>query len=274
MFYNVKTVEYPDSLQVRVYDRPVRVSKDIPEKKVSSDSLDIPDSFPERERTKEQIEHSLNESVNRSVKQVYALARANKWDYFVTLTINPKLLDSTDFDLVMSKINIWTNNLRKRYALNLKYLIVPELHKDRSKWHFHGLFANCGNIPFEFSGKVCVGKYIYDYVRKPYATKIYNLPLWKYGYSTATKIHDSGKSASYITKYITKEVSRGLPFRHRYLSSQNCDLPVEKIFNVDYDELQELLNLHMEKVDYVKNVKAPYQQVTYMEFNKNDPSRI
>lgn len=210
MNYNVKTIEYVDSVQVRTYKRPVTVSNKIQSSTAKTKHIPEP-----KERTQYQIERSIKSSVNRTVNQIYTISRANKWEYFITLTIDPKKLDNTDFNLVSEKLNIWTNNLKKRYAPDLKYIIVPELHKDKSKWHFHGLFANIGKMPLTFSGKVCVGKFVYDYVKKPFATKIYNIPLWKYGFSTATIIRDSSKASSYITKYITKDLSHILQNQHR-----------------------------------------------------------
>ena len=107
-------------------------------------------------------------------------------------------------------------------------------------------------------------------MRKPYATKIYNLPLWKYGFSTATKIRDSGKASSYITKYITKDLSRILQNHHRYLSSQNVERPIERTYNVDYQDLEKIVQNHLDRVDYISNVKVTEanQQITYMEFNR------
>lgn len=157
MNYNVKTIEYVDSVQVRTYKRPVTVSNKINLPQPKQKHISEP-----KERTQYQIEHSIKSSVNRTVNQIYTISRANKWEYFITLTIDPKKLDNTDFNLVSEKLNIWTNNLKKRYAPDLKYIIVPELHKDKSKWHFHGLFANIGKMPLTFSGKVCVGKFVYD----------------------------------------------------------------------------------------------------------------
>ena len=265
MIYNVKTIEYLESTHVRIYGRPIKIENKIkitePKKKTLEEK---------QERTKEQIQHSIKVSVNRTVNQVYAISRSNKWDYFITLTIDPKKLNNTDFNLISEKLNIWTNNLKKRYASDLKYIFVPELHKDKTKWHFHGLFSNMGNIPLVFSGKTCVGKFIYDYAKKPYATKIYNIPLWKYGFSTATKVRDTASASSYITKYITKDISRILQNQHRYLASQNVDRPVERVFNIDYEKLQEVITWHLETVDYMSNIQIPQasQEITYMEFNK------
>lgn len=265
MNYNVKTIEYVDSVQVRTYKRPVTVSNKINLPQPKQKHVSEP-----KERTRYQIEHSMKSSVNRTINQIYTISRANKWEYFVTLTINPKLLDNTDFNLVSEKLNIWTNNLKKRYAPDLKYIIVPELHKDKSKWHFHGLFANIGKMPLVFSGKVCVGKFVYDYAKKPFATKIYNLPLWKYGFSTATIIRDSSKASSYITKYITKDLSHILQNQHRYLASQNTDKPLERVFNIDYDELTRIYSKYLGQITYMSDVKLPGagQEIIYMELHK------
>ena len=265
MNYNVKTIEYVDSVQVRTYKRPVTVSNKINLPQPKQKHISEP-----KERTMYQIEHSIKSSVNRTVNQIYTISRANKWEYFITLTIDPKKLDNTDFNLVSEKLNIWTNNLKKRYAPDLKYIIVPELHKDKSKWHFHGLFANIGKMPLTFSGKVCVGKFVYDYVKKPFATKIYNIPLWKYGFSTATIIRDSSKASSYITKYITKDLSHILQNQHRYLASQNIDQPLERVFNIDYDELTRIYSKYLSHITYMSDVKIPGagQEIIYMELQK------
>lgn len=263
MNYNVKTIEYVDSVQVRTYKRPVTVSNKItfPEQKQISKS---------KERTQKQIEHSIESSVNRTINQIYMLSRANRWDYFITLTIDLQKLDSTDFNLISEKLNIWTNNLKKRYAPDLKYIIVPELHKDKRKWHFHGLFANIGKMSLDFSGKVCIGKYIYDYVQKPFATKIYNIPLWKYGFSTATVIRDPSRASSYITKYVTKDLCRVLPNQHRYLASQNVDKPIERVFNIAYEDLTRIYRKYLGQIAYMSKVKIPDagQEIIYMELSK------
>ena len=117
------------------------------------------------------------------------------------------------------------------------------------------------------------GKFIYDYVRKPYATKIYNIPLWKYGFSTATIIRDSGKASSYITKYITKDLSHILQNQHRYVASQNIKKPIEQVYNIDFPELERVYSRYLEQINYISDVKVPKagQEITYMEFNRKLP---
>ena len=273
MLYNLKTIEYIDSTHVRVYSRPIFSGGDL-NKFISDEKHTFLPYERKRttERTSEMVEHSERVSIGRTVNQIYAIVRSNVWEYFVTLTIDPKKLDNTDYIMIVQKLNYWANNLKKRYAPDLKYVFVPELHKDKRKWHFHGLFSNVGNIPFVFSGKTCVGKFVYDYAKKPFATKIYNLPLWKYGFSTATRVRDSKKASSYITKYLTKDLVKVLPNQNRYFASLNCDRPVEKVFYIEPEILKELIVKHYASINYISNIelKDATQKIYYMEFNKGE----
>ena len=126
MIYNVKTIEYLDSVQVRTYRKAVQTKPKITTAKQKINNR----KKAEYERTKKQIDHSIKSSVNRTVNQIYAISRSNRWEYFITLTIDPNKLDSTDFNLISEKLNIWTKNLKKRYAPDLKYILETELNKD------------------------------------------------------------------------------------------------------------------------------------------------
>lgn len=299
MIYNVKLIDYKDSVQLRVYKKSIVTNKNkgndknsaIEESEVRNFETVSDEEFEEllnscfcdnknkeefnlaseqvkkEEEAKEQ--HSLRVSTNRTINEIYAIARANTWEYFVTLTIDPKKLDRTDYNLVLDKIKIWVNNIKKRYAPNLKYLIVPELHKDKKSWHFHALFASIGNLPLEFSGKTCIGSTVFNYIDRPKADKIYNLPLWDYGFSTVTKIKSSKRTISYIGKYITKDVGYALKNRHRFLASHNLERAKETIYNVPFAALDEFIDKHKESVDYIKKVLTDNGEVLYMEFNKD-----
>ena len=126
------------------------------------------------------------------------------------------------------------------------------------------------NCLWIFQVNVCIGKYIYDYVQKPFATKIYNIPLWKYGFSTATVIRDPSRASSYITKYVTKDLCRVLPNQHRYLASQNVDKPIERVFNIAYEDLTRIYRKYLGQIAYMSKVKIPDagQEIIYMELSK------
>lgn len=43
-------------------------------------------------KSEKAIQHSINNSVSRSRQMVYNYSLSNEWDWFVTLTFDPKIL--------------------------------------------------------------------------------------------------------------------------------------------------------------------------------------
>ena len=66
---------------------------------------------------------SIASSMNRTVNAVYHKARSNTWDWFVTLTFDPDLVDSFDYGLAVAKLSKWLNNLR-RLSPDIGYVMV------------------------------------------------------------------------------------------------------------------------------------------------------
>lgn len=173
---------------------------------------------------KQDEEHSKEVSLNRTKQNLIGLLRANKWDYFITLTFNQRLLDSTSYDEVCKKACKYMNNLRTRHCPNLTYVLVPELHKDGKHYHIHGVLGNADGLKLIYSGK---------FDKKDRV--IYNLPTWNYGFSTATEIDDNESVSNYIAKYITKDTEHILKGKQRYWASRNCIriADISETMNVD-----------------------------------------
>ncbi|MFR5684267.1 MAG: hypothetical protein ACLUD1_09525, partial [Clostridia bacterium] len=150
-------------------------------------------------------------------------------EYFVTFTFNRQKIDSSNYELLTEKVRIWLSHLKQRYAPNLKYILVPELHKDGVHYHFHALIANTGNIDFIDSGV------------KHNGNTIYNIGNWKFGFTTASKVIDSARASSYITKYITKDLCSVTKFKKRYWASRNCDRPKVRTYCLPYEEMESFL---------------------------------
>ena len=255
--YNFRVIDYGDSVQVRLYSTPVlrggQVSK--------LDRLHLhdvsDDEFDELLEQKRQ-ERSINSSVNRTKNSIYSVARANEWEFFVTLTFDRSKVDSSDYNLISSKSRTWLNHLKARYASDLKYLAVPELHTDGKHWHIHALLSNIGSIKLEDSGIVKAGK------------KIYNLPGWNYGFSTASMIESSERVSSYICKYITKELATLTQHRKRFWSSANCVRFKDCVSDEFLDDPGLIFEKYGDSIDYIKKVKCPVvnRSVTYVEISK------
>ena len=186
------------------------------------------------QRTEESIKHSMYNSLNRTKQKIYDYALANDWSngYFLTITFNQKFVDRYNYAECYKRINTFLKIL-KRNNPDLKYLFVPEQHKDGA-WHFHGLIVNCDNLILIDSGKTSKGKKIYNIDSKTY----------KYGFTTATKIEDTNKVSAYITKYITKELIESTKGQHRYLFSKNLEVPTvttEWVTDINDIELKKML---------------------------------
>ncbi len=208
------------------------------------------------------IRRSVISSQNRAKNKIYDYARSNDFEWFVTMTFNPLLVDSFDYTECSKKLSQWLNNIKKRYAPNLRYLFVPELHKS-GRYHFHGLIGDIGNIELVSSGKF-----------SPNGDIIYNIENYKYGFTTATRIKDKRRTSTYIGKYITKELSGHIKGKKHYWVSRNLNLPVEECLTLD-----ELINRGIDKEfldnncsfskEVIYDLGSMERKVSYYEFERN-----
>lgn len=112
--------------------------------------------------------------------------------WFVTFTLDRAKIDRYDMGVITSALNAWLSNRVERKGL--KYILVPERHKDGAV-HFHGLLNNA--LPATFSGVKQKGR------------KVYNLPDWTYGFSTAIRVYGTREKAiQYTVKYISKTTEK------------------------------------------------------------------
>ena len=81
--------------------------------------------------------NKIEESYLRSKTKIFELAFCNPWDWFFTGTINPNKQDRTDLDLFHKQLTQWIRDYNKKYSLSIKFLLVPEKHKDGKSWHIH-----------------------------------------------------------------------------------------------------------------------------------------
>lgn len=182
---------------------------------------------------------SDEEQARRSKQQMHAIRRrikgialCNNFNWFVTLTLNPEIVNSTDYDTVKTLLLKWIRLMRDRYG-KFDYLLIPEFHKDRKKIHFHGLL----NIEANFI------KAKHKKTDKPiirHGRPVYNLSDWGFGFSDCEMIVDKKKTVSYICKYISKElINHKEMFRKkRYFNSQNLKRPKVEFSMNDNDELK------------------------------------
>lgn len=265
--YNVRLFTYLDGRQqARIYSKAITtgIVKEEVNAPPEPEEFDCP-FLPEgqkatlykepKTRTEQDIEHSRNVSMNRTVQKIYEIARSNRWEYFITLTFDPQKHNSKNYDYITGIMHDWLKDLKKNYAPDLIYLIVPELHADGQKYHFHGVFANCGAIPFVDSGHYIDGE------------PIYNIGAYKFGWSTATKVKDTFRVSSYITKYITKDLCSVTMGKKRYWCSKNCNRPVIQSYHMTQEEIDQIFEDCQNNIVFAKTEQLPFigQNIKYIE---------
>lgn len=166
---------------------------------------------------------SLQRAQRRAKVAVRDLALSNDFRYFVTLTLSSEKVDRYDVREITRRLNHWLDNHVRRHGL--KYVIVPERHKDGAI-HFHGLFNDALNV-------VDSGH------RDKNGHKVYNLPAWDLGFTTAIELYgDRHAAVGYVCKYIGKQLQGGGKIGGRwYYSGGDLKRPQLTYCDVDYAEL-------------------------------------
>ena len=170
-------------------------------------------------------EHRVFQSLQRSKRRAKAavrdLAFSNDFRWFVTLTLSPEKVNRYDPKEVTRHLNHWLdNNVRRR---GLKYVLVAEHHRDGAI-HFHGFFND-----------------VFDAVDSGHSDKlghkIYNLPAWGWGFSTAIELYgDKHHAVGYVVKYITKAEEK--VGGRWYYSGGALDRPIVDYCNADFDAIR------------------------------------
>lgn len=239
--YNIKLITYPDHTQrLYFYEKPIlegfdRRFVESPDPETMVNPFDgctavVVDEFPEPViRSDFEVQKSINNSVSRTRQIVYNYSLSNDWDWFVTLTFDPKNpnVDRYDYDSCCYAMKKFLVSLR-RWCPDVHYLFVAEKHKDGA-FHFHGLLGNAFGLPVTSSGVFQNGN------------EVFNIKGYKYGFSTATRVKSSRKAGSYLAKYISKDLCAVSKGRKRYWASRNLQLPEKEVTVVDFEEAKQLI---------------------------------
>lgn len=171
------------------------------------------------------------ENASRAKQVVYELAKSNidKWEWFVTLTFNPSLVRRNNYRDCLDCVRDFTKFLT---SLGCYWLFVPEHHRDGYSYHFHGLVG--GDFPMKEAGK---------HGRRGFEVDTWNIPYFP-GYTSVQRVRDSTRVATYITKYITKDLVHLVPKGcHRYLCSRNLERPTTRYLSMTPREFSCMLRL-------------------------------
>ena len=198
-----------------------------------------------RDKGKKSEGDDMLRSMRRARAKLRRLALSNDFRYFVTLTLDRECIDRYDPQAIMKQVNRWLDNMVRRHGL--RYVLVPERHKDGAI-HFHGFFAGEG-LEVVDSGTIDVPgskkprRPRDDQEREAWLAQggrvVYNLPQWRYGFSTALQLYGTYSAAvGYVCKYIGKQDGER-PMGRWYYSGGYLREPSKEYLDLDYRQLLE-----------------------------------
>lgn len=143
----------------------------------------------------------LENNIARAKSRIYEIASCNQWSHFITGTLDAAKYDRYNLSAFRKDLSLFIKHQRRdSQAPDLKYLIIPEQHKDGA-WHFHGLMEGLNpQMLSEFGSDVPYK------VRSQYRN--YRAYSRKFGFCSVGEVKNSAAVAAYITKYIGKDMAK------------------------------------------------------------------
>ena len=150
----------------------------------------------------------LENNIVRAKTAIKELVLSNPWRYWCTFTISPQKYDRHNLARYKSDLAKFIRNYN-RYcdeSDRVQYVFVPEMHKDGA-WHMHG-FLN--------------GVRDRDIYTNEYGYLSWRQYEEKFGFISMSPIKDIDRAASYMLKYISKDIGKGVTDlgAHLYYASQ------------------------------------------------------
>lgn len=168
-----------------------------------------------RPENDQHYDSKLNEAFFRAKSMVLQYALCNSWDYFFTGTLDKAKFNRYDLDSFQKRLSQFIRDKRKAYGTQLSFLLVPETHKDGA-WHMHGLIAGLPDS--------AIRRFRPPEPQELVDSEYLNWPdyMHKFGFCSLGPVKYPVATAFYITKYVSKELSRrgGDLGKHLYFHSR------------------------------------------------------
>jgi|GEM_PF-5456293 len=208
------------------------------------------------------VKNTERSSRARTRNSLHEKLRLNEFEWFVTLTFDPRILNSMDLDEVIVFYRKFMRVISKRCP-NARYVAVPERHKgDKSEegntgaYHIHMVLGGVCPHELEFvnSGK-----------ETNKGQPIYNIMSYVYGYSTVTLIENKEATNYYIQKYVGKNIGDVTDKnKKRFYASRNLKKVVTERVCLSSDYSGD--GIHIENSDIVNH--AYFKQAKFKKENK------
>ncbi|MGE5629203.1 MAG: hypothetical protein ACM3X7_14040 [Solirubrobacterales bacterium] len=176
----------------------------------------------------------LDNNISRAKQRIFEYSMCNDFEYFITLTISPDKYDRTNLQNYYKHFRTFIKNYNRLKNTKIEYVFIPEMHKDGC-WHLHGLIKGIlkDDIFINENGYLDWRSY-----------------KERFGWVSMSVIRNRHKTSSYMTKYVSKSMSKTVAElgAHTYYASKG--LKVAEIMKKG--SLLELPNEYDFSNDYVK----------------------
>ena len=239
MYFNVREKSFPDgTIQATRYERYRYKGKRRNLKKVGG---------PAMHGSGATIERKEYENMQRARAVVWDLARANTFEYWLTLTFSDEYVENRyDYKCCSKAFRRFTDYLGKHHC---SYLFVPDQHEDRAI-HFHGLIA--GPLKLTRAISPHTGKPLFDKHGRP----CYNIDNYKFGFTSAVPLDGSDAVVGYLASYYTKNRKMIVPKGcKRYWASRNLVRPTVSYGDQD---LMAFLRTRYVGAEYTRSIRSRF----------------
>lgn len=177
--------------------------------------------------------NKFDSALSRAKSKVLGYALCNDWQFFTTFTLDKQKYNRYDLSTWKKDFSQYLRNTKRVKGLDIKYLLIPEPHKDGA-WHMHGLMNgfDWNNDLFKFE----LFKHPLELVEKGY--RYYPPILDKFGFHSFGKVRNKSAVSRYILKYISKGITLSMleKGQHLYYCSNGLNNPelVDSGFSCSY----------------------------------------
>ena len=133
------------------------------------------------------------QSLSRTKATIFEIAACNPFEWFCTFTLDAEKADRNNLEAFRKKFSQFIRDENKKRATDekIKYLIVPEQHKDGA-WHLHGLVLGLKE-----------GR---DLLKNEFGYLDWLGYRNRFGFFSCSRIHSHIGCSNYISKYVTKNI--------------------------------------------------------------------
>lgn len=204
----------------------VKVEENMFDYKITfSSTLPMVQPYRGGSKQKEEIVR-YDSNIYRAKAKILDYAKNNIFNYFLTITIDSKKFDLSNYETLRKKISKYFDNIKQQKDSSFKYILVAELGGKNKRLHFHGLIYLENKDLLKHIGR---GLYRNEYLFKTFGANQFK-PITEYNVSCAL----------YCSKYIEKYNSCINMFNRYYFCSKGLKISKNITFIFDEKSLEDL----------------------------------